>query len=69
MSSGFVLKRKPTNPHITQEEPFYISGEIYTNSKAAEKLGMKRDTFYRIRKRVTKKLAKGEALTWEHFTK
>lgn len=49
------------------KETFYISGKLVNSKEASERLGMKEDTFARKRRRIISKLAKGEALTWEHF--
>lgn len=50
-------------------DPIYISGEITSDHDAAEKLGMKPDTFAKRRRAVVAKLGPGEGLTWDHFKK
>lgn len=49
------------------KDPIWISGEITTAPEAAERLGMKEDSFSRKRRRIAARLPKGEQLTWEHF--
>ena len=49
------------------KETFYISGELVNSEEASERLGMKEDTFAKKRRKIIPKLARGEALTWDHF--
>lgn len=52
---------------VRPKETFYISGELVNTKTASERLGMKEDSFARKKRRIIPKLAKGEALTWDHF--